>query len=63
MAQATSAIAALLAEQHRQEKDIVGHAAQLARAAEEAARLARKADVIALEAPPAEEERAALDAR
>ncbi len=63
IAQATTAIAALVAEQHRQEKEIVGHEAQLARAAEESARLARKADVIALERRRAEEERAALDAR
>ncbi len=63
MARATTAIAALLAEQHREEKEIVGHEAQLARAAEEAARLARKADVIALERRRAEDERATLDAR
>jgi chromosome segregation protein len=63
MAQATSAIAALTAEQHRLEKDIVGHSAQVARSGEDVARLARKAEVIALERRRAEEERAALDTR
>ena len=63
IAQATSAIAALNAEQHRQEKAVVGFEAQLARTAEDAARLSRKADVIALERRRAEEERAALEAR
>ena len=63
MARATSAIAALHAEQHRQEKEIVAHDAQLARTAEEMARLARKAEVIALERRRAEEERGALESR
>ena len=63
IAQATSAIAALHAERHRQEKEIVGHEALLSRAAEESGRLARKADTIALERHRAEEERTALDAR
>jgi chromosome segregation protein len=63
IARATTSIAALHAEQHRQEKEIVGYEAQLARAAEESSRLARKATVIALERRGAEEERAALDAR
>jgi chromosome segregation protein len=63
IAQATSAIAALHGEQHRQEKAIVGHDAQLARSSEDEARLARKADVIALERARAEEERATLEAR
>src|SRR5688500_10570 len=63
MAQATSAIAALHAEQHRQEKEIVAHDAQLARTGEEIARLGRKAEVIALERRRAEEERAALESR
>ncbi|MSO45595.1 MAG: chromosome segregation protein SMC [Acidobacteria bacterium] len=62
-AQATSAIAALHAERHRQEKEIVGHEALLTRAAEESGRLARKADAIALDRHRAEEERAALDTR
>ncbi|HEY3157929.1 MAG TPA: chromosome segregation protein SMC, partial [Vicinamibacterales bacterium] len=63
MAQATSAIAALIAERHRQEKVIVGHDAQLARVAEDTLRLARKAEVIGLERRQAEDERVALDAR
>ena len=63
IAQATSAIAALSTRQHQEEKDIVGYEGQLARAAEDSARLARKADVIALERRRAEEERAALEAR
>ena len=63
IAQGVSAIAALNAEQHRQEKEIVGYDAQLARVAEDTLRLARKADAIALEQRQAEEERVALDAR
>jgi chromosome segregation protein len=63
IAQATSAIAALHAEQHRQEKEIVAHEAQLARAGEDALRLDRKAEVVGLERRRAEEELAALDAR
>jgi chromosome segregation protein len=63
IAQATSAIAALNAEQHRQEKAIVGHEAQLARTAEDLARLSRKDEVITLERRRAEEEGTALDAR
>src|SRR5687768_17121993 len=63
IAQATSAIAALLAEQHRQEKDVVAYAAQLSRSEEEATRIARKAEVIALERSRAEEERRTLEGR
>jgi chromosome segregation protein len=63
IARATSAIAALQTEQHRQEKEIVAHEAQLARTGEDANRLERKGDVIALERRRAEEELAALDAR
>jgi chromosome segregation ATPase len=63
IATATSAIAALTAEQHRQDKDIVGLDAQLASLAEDTLRLTRKADVIALERRQAEEERATIDAR
>jgi chromosome segregation protein len=63
IAQATTALAGLAAEQHRQDVAIVGQQAQVARAAEEATRLSRKAEVIALERRQAEEERAALDAR
>jgi chromosome segregation protein len=63
IAQATSAIAALVAEQHRQEKDVVAYAAQLSRSEEEATRIARKAEVIALERSRAEEERRTLEGR
>ena len=63
IAEATGAIGALTAEQHRQEKEIVGHDAQLARLGEDTLRLARKAEVIGLERRQAEEERVALDAR
>ena len=63
IAQATSALAALTAEQHRQEKAIVAHEAQAARAAEDAARLQRKSEAIAMERRQAEDERAALEAR
>jgi chromosome segregation protein len=63
MAQATSALAALTAERHRQEMAIVSLEAQVERATEEAVRLTRKAEVIALERRQAEEEQSALDAR
>jgi chromosome segregation protein len=63
IAEATSAIAGLQTEEHAQEKAIVAHEAQRERADEEIARLARKADVIAVERRTAEEERAALEAR
>jgi chromosome segregation protein len=63
MAQATSAIVALQAEEHLQEKGIVAHEAQRARTEEETIRLSRKAEVITLERRTAEEERTALDAR
>jgi chromosome segregation protein len=63
IAEATSAIAGLQAEEHAQEKAIVAHEAQRDRADEESARLSRKAEVIAVERRSAEEERAALEAR
>ena len=63
VAQATSALTALTAERHRQDVAIVAQEAQVARAAEDAVRLSRKAEVIALEQRQAGEERAALDAR
>jgi len=63
IAQATSAIAALVAEQHRQEKDVVAYASQLSRSDEDVARLARKAEVIALERSRADEERRMLEGR
>jgi chromosome segregation protein len=63
IAQVTSALGALVAEQHRQQMAIVTHEAHLAHAVEETDRLARKSEVIALERRQAEEERALLDAR
>ena len=63
IAEATGAITGLQAEEHAQEKAIVAYEAQRDRADEERARLARKADVIAVERRTAEEERAALEAR
>jgi chromosome segregation protein len=63
IAQASSAIAVLTAEQHRLEKDIVAHTALVARSGEDADRLLRKAEVIALERRRAEDERATLEAR
>jgi chromosome segregation protein len=59
----TGAIAALQDEEHDQEKALVAHDGQLARAAEDALRLSRKSDVIAMERRRAEEERAALETR
>ena len=61
--QASAAITALHAEQHRQEMAIVSHDAQVARAGDDATRLARKGEVIAIERRSAEDERASLDAR
>ncbi|MGH9253691.1 MAG: hypothetical protein ACRD3C_03890, partial [Vicinamibacterales bacterium] len=63
IAQATSALAALTDEQHRQEMAIVAFQAQADHASEHAGRLDRKADVIALERRQAEEERASIEAR
>jgi chromosome segregation protein len=63
IAQSTSALTALTAEQHRQDVTIVAQQAQMARAAEDGGRLSRKADMIALERRQAEEERTALDTR
>jgi chromosome segregation protein len=63
IAQATSAIAALVDEQHRHEKDVVAHAAQLSRSDEESVRLSRKREVITLERGRAEEERRTLEGR
>ena len=63
IAQATTAIAGLHAEQHRQEMAIVAHTAQMARAGDDAARLARKGETIALERRTAEDERSMLDSR
>ena len=63
IAQALSAIAALNAEHHKQEKAIVGHEAQLTYASDEETRLANKSEQLARERRQAEEERDALDRR
>lgn len=63
VADATAAIADRQAEQHRLEMEIVAGEGQLARAHEDAGRLARKSETIALERRRAEEERATLDRR
>jgi chromosome segregation protein len=63
IAATSAAITDLQAEQHRLEKEIVGFEAQLGRTADDSTRLARKADVIALERRRAEEEREALVTR
>ena len=63
IAQATSAIAALNAEQHREDKAIVAHDAQLQHAAEELGRLQQKAEQLVRERRQAEEERETLDGR
>jgi chromosome segregation protein len=60
---ASSAIAALNAEHHRQEKAAVGFDSQLQHAAGEAARLAHRRDQLGRERHQAEEEREALDRR
>jgi len=61
--QATSVIAALNAEHHRQEKAIVGYEANLQRALDEAARLAQKSEQLTRERQQAEAERDALERR
>ena len=53
----SSAIAALNAEHHKQEKAVVGHDAQLQHATDEETRLAQKAEQLARERFQAEEER------
>ena len=63
IAAAAGLLAGLQGEQHEHEKALVGVEAQLARTADEAARQARKADVIGLERRRAEEEREAADQR
>jgi chromosome segregation protein len=57
------AVEAAGAELHRQEKAIVGYEAHLARAVEEEHRLARKAELLAVERNRAEEEGRQLDQR
>src|SRR6185436_1729540 len=63
IAHASSAIAALNAEHHRQEKAVVGHDAQLQHASDEQTRLAQKTEQLARERHQAEEERHTLDRR
>jgi chromosome segregation protein len=63
IAQATNAIDALNAEQHKEEKAIVAYEAQLQHAANELTRLQQKAEQLARERRYSEEERAALDDR
>jgi len=63
MTAAAGLVAGLQAEQHEHEKALVGVDAQLARTADEAARHARKGEVIALERRRAEEEREAAEQR
>ena len=63
IAETSTAIASLTAEEHRHEKEIVGHEAQLSRLGEDTLRLVRKTEVIGFERRQAEEECVALDAR
>jgi chromosome segregation protein len=63
IAAAESAIAALQAELHRQEKGIVGYDLQVATACDAADRVSRKQDQIALERRSAEEELRTQEAR
>ncbi|MEQ1909401.1 MAG: chromosome segregation protein SMC [Vicinamibacterales bacterium] len=63
MTQATQAIAALNAEQHRQEKAIVGLEAQLQRASEDAKKVALRGDQLMRERHQADEERKSLELR
>jgi chromosome segregation protein len=63
IASAEAAIAALIDEQHRQEKSLVGIDAQRQRATDEAERVQRKAEQVATERRRTEEERDALEAR
>jgi chromosome segregation protein len=63
IAQASNAIAALVAEHHTQEKAVVAQDGQLKRAAEETTRLAQKGEQLARERRQGEEEREAIDRR
>jgi len=63
IAQTSNAIAALNAEQHKQEKIIVGHDTEMQHAAEESGRLVQKREQLARERRQAEEERDTLDRR
>jgi len=63
IAQALSAIDALAAEHHKQEKAGVAHEARLQQAADESARLALKLEVLTRERRQAEEERETIERR
>ena len=63
IAEASQAIAALNAEQHRQEKQIVALEAQLQRASEDSTKVTLKGDQLSRERRQSEEERAALELR
>jgi chromosome segregation protein len=63
IADATTAIASLTAELHRQEKAIVGFEGQVQRAAEDEARVAQRSEIVNTEMSRAKEEIAALEAR
>jgi chromosome segregation protein len=63
IAQTLAAIAALGAEQHKQEKAIVAHDAQLQHVSDEQRRLQQKAEQLARERRQADEERDALERR
>jgi len=63
IAQALTAIDALTAEHHKQEKAIVAHEARLQQAGDEAARLAQKLEQLTRERRQAEEERETIDRR
>jgi chromosome segregation protein len=63
IATAQRAIESATHDVHHYEKALVGHDAQLARAAEDATRLARKGELLALDRRRAEQEGSALDQR
>ncbi len=63
IADAQRAIESALHDVHHHEKALVGHDAQIARANEEATRLARKAELLALDRRRAEQEGSVLDQR
>ena len=63
IAEATQAIAALNAEQHRQEKQIIALEAQLQRASEDSTKVTLKGDQLSRERHQSEEERVALELR
>src|SRR5205814_4582016 len=63
IAQALTAIDALTAEHHKQEKAIVAHDARLQQTADEAARLALKLEQLTRERRQSEEERETIDRR